>query len=358
MTTVTAAISAPASTGIADPPATAMPAPLSSMRIPRFTGGGVITWDQRAIPSPGAGQLLIQVAANALCGSERGQFEHGAGVAPGHELAGTVIAAGPETTVAIGTPGVAYLMDFCGACRWCRTGRTNQCQAKRGDLGFTRDGGYASHALVSASAFFATPGVDPVLATLLLDIMGTGGHSLDRAALVHPDIRAVAVLGAGPIGLGVLAMARLRFGDAVPVLVTDRVDYRLDLVERLGGIAVRAGDLSSHPMPDVVIDTTGATAARTEAMAVLAPCGACICVGHGGDFPLQVSRDLIAPERAVLGSEYFPYADIAKNLPLLRGHPERFAPIITHRMPVADLDAAFRLFLGGHTGKVVAVHGN
>ena len=43
---------------------------------------------------------------------------------------------------------------------------------------------------------------------MLLDIMGTGGHALDRAALVHPDIRAVAVLGAGPIGLGVLAMAR------------------------------------------------------------------------------------------------------------------------------------------------------
>jgi threonine dehydrogenase-like Zn-dependent dehydrogenase len=69
-----------------------------------------------------------------------------------------------------------------------------------------------------------------------------------------------------------------------------------------------------------------------------------------------VSRDLIAPERAVLGSEYFPVADIARNLALLRAHRERFAPIITHRVPARDLAAAFRLFLGGQTGKVVAVH--
>ncbi len=69
-----------------------------------------------------------------------------------------------------------------------------------------------------------------------------------------------------------------------------------------------------------------------------------------------MSRDLIAPERAVLGSEYFPVADIARNLALLRAHRERFAPIITHRVPARDLAAAFRLFLGGQTGKVVAVH--
>ncbi len=218
-------------------------------RVPRFTGGGTIAWEERGIPAPGPGEVLVQVAANALCGSERGQFEHGAAIAPGHELAGTVVAAGAGVEVAVGTAGVAYLMDFCGLCRWCRRGRTNQCQAKRGDVGFTRDGGYASHALVSASAFVAAPGIDPVEATMLLDIMGTGGHALERAALVHDDVRGVVVLGAGPIGLGVLAMARLRFGDEVPVAVTDRVEYRLELVEKLGGIPVRAGGLKRRRWP-------------------------------------------------------------------------------------------------------------
>lgn len=322
---------------------------------PRFTGGA-IAWEERPLPVPGPCQLLVRVLANALCGSERHQFEHGSPVTPGHELAGTVVASGPGTVLPLGTSGVAYLMDFCGDCRWCRAGRTNQCQAKRGDIGFTRDGGYGSHVLVSETAFVAVPGIDPVEATLLLDIMGTGGHALDRAALVHSDIHRVAVLGAGPIGLGVLAMARLRLGDGVQVVVTDRVQYRLDLVSALGGIPIEAGGLAASGQADLVIDTTGATAARTEAMTVLAPCGALVCVGHGGGLSVEVSRDLIAPERAVLGSEYFPIADIQRNAALLRTHRERFAGIITHRVPIRDLAEGFRIFLGGSTGKVVAVH--
>ncbi len=326
------------------------------MRFPLFTGHGGISWEERPMPAPGPGQLLLRVAANALCGSDRWQFENGSAIAPGHELAGTVIARGAGATLPVGTAGVAYLMDACGACRWCRAGRTNQCAAKRGDLGFSMDGGYASHTVMSESAFVPAPGIPAVEATLLLDVMGTGGHALDRAALVHPDIRRVAVMGAGPIGLGVLAMARVRFGDLVPVAVTDRVPFRLEMVERLGGMPITAGELADKGAFDVVIDTTGASSARSEGMAALAPCGVLICVGHGGGLSLEVSRDLIGPERAVLGSEYFPIADIARNLALLHGHREYFSRIITHRVPANDLAAAFAMFLGGSTGKVVAVH--
>ncbi|HZB10855.1 MAG TPA: alcohol dehydrogenase catalytic domain-containing protein [Rubrobacter sp.] len=85
---------------------------------------------------------MIGVKANALCGSERGQFFDGSGVTPGHEAAGVVVDAGPETGTAAGTRGVIYLMDFCGECRSCALGFTNQCMNKRGDVGFNKDGGY------------------------------------------------------------------------------------------------------------------------------------------------------------------------------------------------------------------------
>jgi threonine dehydrogenase-like Zn-dependent dehydrogenase len=78
--------------------------------------------------------------------------------------------------------------------------------------------------------------------------------------------------------------------------------------------------------------------------------------GHGEGLALEVSRDLIAPERAVLGSEYFPVGDVARNLPLLRKQRSYLAPIITHRFPLKDLQAAFGLFWSGATGKVVIVH--
>jgi threonine dehydrogenase-like Zn-dependent dehydrogenase len=114
------------------------------MRVPRFRGNSVIEFIDKPVPEPGAGQLLVQVKANALCGSERGQFTSGADVTPGHEAAGIVAAAGPDTHTPEGTPGVIYLMDFCGECRSCRQGFTNQCLNKRGDMGFNRDGGYGT----------------------------------------------------------------------------------------------------------------------------------------------------------------------------------------------------------------------
>src|SRR4051812_38401664 len=91
-----------------------------SMRVPEFTGQGKIGWAERSVPEPGPGQLLIQVKANALCGSERGQFYNGSAATPGHEAAGVVVAAGSDTHTALGARGVIFLMDFCGECRSCK----------------------------------------------------------------------------------------------------------------------------------------------------------------------------------------------------------------------------------------------
>ena len=332
------------------------------MRAPRFVGEGRIDWAEKAVPAPGPGQLLLRVGANALCGSERGQFLRGASVTPGHETAGVVAAAGPGTGTPVGAAGVVFLMDFCGECRSCRGGWTNQCLDKRGDMGFNRDGGYAPYELIPESVFFPTgEDVSTAEATLLLDIMGTGRHAVERGRLVRPDIESLLVAGAGPIGLGVLAMAKLLLGEAVPVIITDMVPYRLELAERLGGRPIDlsrgsvAEGLKRHGLErvDLAIDTSGKGAARQACVEVLERRGALVCVGHGEGLSLEVSRDLIAPERAVLGSEYFRYNELARNLALLRAHRAYLGQIITHRFGAHRLQEAFELFFRGETGKLV-----
>ena len=114
----------------------------SSCSSPLFAGNKEIKFAEKTVPEPETGQLLLRVRANALCGSERPQFFDGASVTPGHEATGTVVAAGPGTRTPVGTTGAVFLMDFCGQCRSCRLGFTNQCLQKRGDMGFNRDGGY------------------------------------------------------------------------------------------------------------------------------------------------------------------------------------------------------------------------
>jgi threonine 3-dehydrogenase len=328
---------------------------------PWFRGGGRIELRPRAVPEPGKGELLIAVRANAVCGTERDQLANGSAVTPGHELAGVVAAAGAGTATSPGTPGVVYLMDYCGGCRSCRAGATNQCLAKHADVGFTRDGGYGPYALVGEAAFFA---IDPSLpfatATLLLDVMGTSRHALERGMLVCPGPEAVAVAGAGPVGLGVLAMARLLLGDGVPVAVSDVHSYRLDLVERLGGIPVHAPvHTLAAALPggaDLAVDTSGRPDGRGSAFAALGRRGALVCVGHGGALMVEVSDDLIGPERSVVGSEYFPFSLLEDNHRLLLEHRRLLESIVTHRFPVARLEQAMALFLGGATGKVVVEH--
>ena len=329
---------------------------------PRFTGGKVIEFVEKTVPSAGHGQLLIQSKANALCASDLGAYHNGAKVTSGHEAAGIVVSAGQGTSTSVGTPGVIFLMDFCGECRSCRLGLTNQCLAKRADYGFSNDGGYGPFMLINENVFFAIDSNIPLAeATLLLDIMGTGGHSIKRGLLVHPDVQSLLITGSGPIGLGILAMAKLTFGSDFPVLITDMVAYRLDLAEKLGGLPINiekeslSEGLKRHGFKnvDMAIDSSGKSMARREALDSLAKRGVLVCVGHGQDLLLNTSPDLIAPERAVLGSEYFCYNEFQNNLEYLRNNRDYLGQIITHRFNVSDIEEAFKIFINQNTGKVI-----
>lgn len=335
----------------------------SSCSSPFFPGNKEIKFVEKTVPEPETGQLLLRVRANALCGSERPQYFDGAPVTPGHEATGTVVAVGPGTRTPVGTTGAVFLMDFCGACRSCRLGFTNQCLQKRGDMGFNRDGGYGPYELIHENIFFPVPDeFSAPEATLLLDIMGTGGHAVERCQLMRPDIESLLVVGAGPIGLGVLAMAKIILGRQLKVLISDVIPYRLELAERLGGLpvnvanaALKAG-IKSHDLVgvDMAVDTSGKQIARQEAVDSLAQRGSLICVGHGEGITLRISPDIIAPERSIVGSEYFRYNELPANLERLREHRAYLDQIITHRFGVDEIQRAFEaFFLGGKTGKVI-----
>ncbi len=334
----------------------------ASMFVPKFLGKGEIDWTAKPVPEPGEGEILVRVAANAMCGTDRLQHRFGSPVVPGHEAAGTVVAAGPGTTTPTGTPGVVYLMGYCGRCRSCRARHTNQCLAKTCDMGFTQDGGYCRYERVREPLFFPVARDLPLdEATLLLDVMGTSGHAIERARLVRKDIESVLVAGAGPIGLGIVAMARLLLGEEIPLFVFDRAGYRLRLAQRLGAIAIDmekqdvAAALRDHGIDaaDAVFDAAGRREARDRLIQCAAKRSVLVCVGHGEDVALDVSSQLIAPERAVLGSEYFRYDELPANLERLKEHREYLAGIITHRLPLEELPDAFAAFNACETGKVV-----
>src|ERR1700722_14983316 len=320
-------------------PAEGKPAMPATATAPRFHGGGKITFENRPVPEPGPGQLLLRVAANAICGTDRGQYLDGSAV----------------------PPGVVFLMDSWGRCRRCRAGFPNLCLDKRADMGFTQDGGYGSYELVHESNFFPVPDdVGLTEATMLLDVMGTSGHAIARARLVRPDIESVYIAGAGPIGLGLLVMCKITLGAAVPVRISDVSPWRLDYARSFGAESVDARDpdaLASMPEADVAFDSTGKQAARQAALSALGRRRVLVCAGHGETLQLSVSEDLIAPERAVLGSEYFAFDELPRNLGLLRGNRDLISRVITHTFDVRDIAEGFAVFLSGKSGKVIVTQG-
>lgn len=337
-----------------------------TMTVPQFIGEGQIKWIEREIPVPADDQLLIRVQANALCGSDRKQFYQGSAYTPGHEVAGVVVKGGSKTTTAPGTSGVVFARDFCGLCRQCQLGQTSQCQRKRAVIGFTAPGGYDPYIVVYESMFFPIDkSISPAEGTLLLDIMGTGSHAIKRAQMMHPDIRSMLVLGAGPIGLGTLAMAKIMLGDEVPVLISDYVPYRLELASKLKGLTISLKEqqleegLAAHGLKqvDVVIDASGKESARQSGLQVLERSGVLVLVGHGEGLRVEAAPDLINVEKSVLGSDYFNFSEVAENYALMKEHLPYLSQIITHRFPIARLEEAYRLFFEqGLTGKVIVEH--
>jgi threonine 3-dehydrogenase len=330
------------------------------MRAARFAGGGRVEILDLPVPEPGPGEVLVRVEMCALCGTDRDLLERGAPVTPGHETAGEVVETGPGVDApGPGTRGVVYLVGFCGACSACRRGWTNICLDRRRMYGFDAPGGFAEYQVVRADCFLPVdPLVPHVQAAALLDLLGTAGHALRRAG--PPTPQRVLVLGCGPIGLGTLAMAGAlgvpeRFG-------TDLAGHRLELVERLGAVPVDAA--ATDPVAslraaapdgfDVVVEAAGRTETQRQALELAGPGGRVLIVAHNPlPLELRTSADLIRREVALVGSEYFPIAELAANQALLLEGLVDPGPLLTHRFPLEELQAACDAFWSGHTGKVM-----
>jgi propanol-preferring alcohol dehydrogenase len=129
---------------------------------------------ERPTPAPRAGEILIAVAACGVCRTDLhvvdGELPHPKlPLVPGHEIVGRVAEIGAGVTgFAIGARiGVPWLGHACGVCPYCSAEQENLCDAPE-LTGYTRDGGYASHAIADADFCFALPeGDDAELAPLL-----------------------------------------------------------------------------------------------------------------------------------------------------------------------------------------------
>jgi 2-desacetyl-2-hydroxyethyl bacteriochlorophyllide A dehydrogenase len=237
------------------------------MRAVLFTGPGEVRVTDLPDPVPGAGEVLIEVAAVGICGTDLhildGDFNSTFPVVPGHEFAGVVVDLGPEVTgLRIGDRVGVNPSYICHRCRPCQRGRTNLCEVA-GGYGTTWNGGAAELAVVGEQYCVRLPdGVDTAAATLIEPLScAIRGYDVARAQLGD---RAV-IYGAGTMGLMMLQLAK--HAGLAEVHVVDVSDERLAAARELGcsGAATSADELP-HTGWDLVIDASGNPRAIQDAL--------------------------------------------------------------------------------------------
>lgn len=224
--------------------------------------------EERPIPSPGPGQVLVRLEACGLCHTDihavHGDWpvKPGLPFVPGHEGVGVVEGLGDGVTSRTIGQRVAlpWLGHACGDCRYCIDGRENLCESQY-NTGYSFDGGYAEYAL--ADARFASPVPDgiPPLEAAPLTCAGVTTYAAVKAAHVVPGER-VAVFGVG--GLGHLAVQYARLVGA-QVIAVDVTEQKLDLALELGADhAINAAEVD--PV-DAISELGGADVAIVLAVA-------------------------------------------------------------------------------------------
>ena len=295
---------------------------------------------RRPAPVAEPGALLVEVRAAGICGSELASFTGHSTRRPvgrtfGHELSGVVVAAGAPGDVGfVGRRVAINPLVSCGECPHCQAGRANICP-QRTLLGMQVDGGFAEQVVVPRSAVQDLGALDDVAGTLV-EPTANAVHVLTLLPLVTATH--VAVLGAGPIGLCVLAV--LREAGTGHITVIDPVEERRRLA-LLGGadVALEPGETLAAS-PDHVVDAAGTTPSRCAAIELCTPGGTVVLLGlHSAASELPVNT-AIANELAFRCSFAYTPRDFDLALELLRRGAIDYAPWITER-PLSEGPAAF-----------------
>ena len=256
--------------------------------------------EERPDPTPGPGQIRVRIEACGVCRTDLhvvdGELPNPKlPIVPGHEIVGRVEAAGDGVSLKTGARvGVAWLGHADGTCPYCQSGRENLCDAPL-FTGFTRDGGYATHAIADADFVFPlSDDIDPVETAPLLCAGLIGWRSLKLAG----DGRTIGIYGFGAAGHIIAQVCRWQ-GRRV-FAFTRPGDAAGQAFARAMGAEWAGGSDEKPPEPlDAAILFAPVGALVPAALAVLRKGGRVVCGGiHMSDIP-SFPYSLLWEERSV-----------------------------------------------------------
>jgi D-arabinitol dehydrogenase (NADP+) len=308
------------------------------------------------IPQPAPDGLLVRVMASGICGTDvhifKGEYLGSYPVIPGHEFAGTIEKVGDLVTRF--TPGERVAIEPnlpCNNCVNCLNNRQNFCLNWQA-VGVTIPGGMAQFVCVPESAAFDIEEL-PFDQAAFMEPLSCVLHGLERLDLGMAA--RVALIGAGPIGL--LLLQGLRLNGAVHVTVVDKKPDRAALAKTLGADhSLTSLDELARDAYDAVVDATGVPEVMSRTLEFARPGGKIMLFGvppAGQKMTLEAFP--IFRKGLTILSSYTSLRNSYQALGLLKSRKIMVGPLISHRLPLEQLQRGIELIESGSVpvGKVM-----
>ena len=317
-------------------------------------------------PQIGHNDLLIKIRKTAICGTDVHiyNWDHWSQktipipLVTGHEFVGTIEELGSAVqgyNIGDRVSGEGHIT--CGYCRNCRAGRRHLCRNVKG-VGVNRDGCFAEYLSLPASNAFLIPDEIPDDIAAIFDPYGNATHTALSFDLVGED---VLITGAGPIGI--MAVAICKHVGARHVVITDVVDYRLELAKKMN--PTRVVNVKNEKIEDVMkelglkegfdvgLEMSGNPSAFESMLSVMNNGGR---IANLGLFPDKVAIDwsdvifkgLVL--KGIYGREMF---ETWYKMCAMLQSGLNIDKVITHHYPVDEYQKAFEMMRTGKSGKVI-----
>lgn len=337
-------------------------------------GNSTVEFRDYCVPVPGHGEVLIEMKASTICGSDIRAIYHRhvgkgpegyQGVIAGHEPCGRIAGCGPGLRrFKKGDRVIVYHISGCGVCGDCRRGYMISCTSAdyRRAYGWQRDGGMAPYMLAEEKDLVPLPDELSYLDGAQVACgFGTVYEGLDRIGISGNDT--VLVTGLGPVGLAALMLAGAM--GARTLIGIDGIRERLDLAAKLGlaGHLLKAGPDNVREVMEITggrgcektVDCSGSEEARGTCIRAAGRWGKVCFIGEGGSCALQPSPDLMHDQKTIYGSwvtSIWKMEELVHHLVRWGIHPEE---LVTHRFPLERAGEAYAVMAGGRCGKVAVV---
>ena len=312
-----------------------------------------ISIEETPTPVPGPDELLIQVKASAICGSDIKAYE---GKHPlihlplilGHEFSGVIVKKGKEVNGFQEGDRVVVEPSFvCGRCFFCQRMEYYLCENLK-QLGHQLPGSFAEYVLSKAKFTYRLPDIIAFEKAALIQPLAISIHAADRAGIRNG--MNVVILGMGPIGLLLLQLLRKR---GARVLVSDLVDFKLDKATSLGAdqichgsdpnINEKVGDWTQGRGADIVIEAAGTSATIRQSFSLIRRGGTILLLGIAGHEKEEVPLERVTlNELNVLGTVRYGMEDFPRAIEMIHQQMVDLDSIITRRFGMTDLPEVFR----------------